>query len=205
MAYNKTIWKNGDIPTEVEFNNFENGIELNDQEITKLKEQVENIKLTPGPKGDKGDPFTYEDFTLDQLASLKGEKGDVGPKGSDGKTPVKGVDYFDGAKGETGATGPAGNDGNDGKSVELQKTATHIQWKQTGGNWNDLVSLTEITGPAGEPGAGSDVDLSNYYTKVEADAKHKALEDVIQNIADAVDPNNAELHRLLDENSNMWR
>lgn len=36
-------------------------------------------------KGDKGDPFTYEDFTPEQLDSLKGEKGDF---------PIKGTDYF---------------------------------------------------------------------------------------------------------------
>ena len=34
-----------------------------------------------GPKGDKGDPFTYEDFTNEQLANLKGSKGDKGDKG----------------------------------------------------------------------------------------------------------------------------
>lgn len=36
-------------------------------------------------KGEKGDPFTYEDFTPEQLALLKGE---------DGKTPVLGEDYW---------------------------------------------------------------------------------------------------------------
>ena len=30
-----------------------------------------------GGKGDKGDPFTYEDFTEEQLEALKGEKGDA--------------------------------------------------------------------------------------------------------------------------------
>jgi len=52
----------------------------------------------PGEKGDtgaqgpKGDPFTYEDFTAEQLAALKGDKGDkgdtgdTGPKGADGKS-----------------------------------------------------------------------------------------------------------------------
>lgn len=34
-----------------------------------------------GIKGDKGDPFTYEDFTEEQLAALKGEKGDKGDQG----------------------------------------------------------------------------------------------------------------------------
>jgi hypothetical protein len=42
-------------------------------------------------KGEKGDPFTYDDFTPEQLASLKGEAG---------YTPVKGVDYFDGKDAE---------------------------------------------------------------------------------------------------------
>lgn len=38
-----------------------------------------------GLKGDKGDPFTYSDFTAEQLAALKG---------TDGHTPVKGTDYW---------------------------------------------------------------------------------------------------------------
>ena len=47
-----------------------------------------------GLKGDKGDPFTYSDFTAEQLAALKGDKGDTGPAGADGYTPVKGTDYW---------------------------------------------------------------------------------------------------------------
>ena len=50
-----------------------------------------------GLKGDKGDPFTYSDFTAEQLAALKGEKGDkgdTGVTGADGYTPVKGTDYW---------------------------------------------------------------------------------------------------------------
>lgn len=34
-----------------------------------------------GPKGDKGDPFVYEDFTPSQLDALTGPKGDKGEKG----------------------------------------------------------------------------------------------------------------------------
>lgn len=36
-----------------------------------------------GLKGDKGDPFTYSDFTTEQLAALKGAKGDKGEPGAD--------------------------------------------------------------------------------------------------------------------------
>lgn len=39
-------------------------------------------------KGDKGDPFTYSDFTEEQLAGLKGPRGNDGNDGTDGKTPV---------------------------------------------------------------------------------------------------------------------
>lgn len=42
----------------------------------------------PGERGEKGDPFVFEDFTPDQLALLKGERGDPGKKGD------KGDDYI---------------------------------------------------------------------------------------------------------------
>lgn len=39
-----------------------------------------------GAKGDKGEPFTYNDFTLEQLEGLKGPKGDTGEQGVPGVT-----------------------------------------------------------------------------------------------------------------------
>lgn len=45
-----------------------------------LIEMIEDGML----KGEPGDPFTYEDFTPEQLALLKGEKGDDGDKGDKG-------------------------------------------------------------------------------------------------------------------------
>lgn len=41
--------------------------------------QVLNLVL---PKGDTGDAFTYDDFTEEQLADLKGETGDTGATGN---------------------------------------------------------------------------------------------------------------------------
>lgn len=43
-----------------------------------------------GPAGLKGDAFTFEDFTPEQLASLKGQKGDIGPQGPQGPKGDKG-------------------------------------------------------------------------------------------------------------------
>lgn len=51
-----------------------------------------------GLPGEKGDAFTYSDFTEEQLAALKGEKGEKGDTGAQGDK---------GEKGDTGAQGPA--------------------------------------------------------------------------------------------------
>lgn len=53
--------------------------------ILRVKDSNGNIIDIPTIRGEKGDPFTYEDFTPEQLEALKG---------ADGKTPVKGTDYF---------------------------------------------------------------------------------------------------------------
>ena len=57
---------------------------------------IASIELTPGPKGDKGDAFTYDDFTPDQLAALKGADGKDGQNGKDGVDGQNGVDGKDG-------------------------------------------------------------------------------------------------------------
>lgn len=82
-----------------------------------IQEAKEAAEIAKNAKGEKGDPFTYADFTAEQLAGLKGEKGDAftyadftaeqleklkgekGDKGEQGYTPRKGIDYFDGEKG----------------------------------------------------------------------------------------------------------
>ena len=67
-------------------------------------------------KGDKGDPFTYEDFTPEQLAALIGPKGEIGPAGPQGKIGPKG-DV--GPKGEKGDIGPRGEIGPKGEKGDI--------------------------------------------------------------------------------------
>lgn len=71
-----------------------------------------------GPKGEKGDPgskgdaFTYDDFTQEQLAALKGPKGDKGEKGdtgAKGAAGAQGPQGPQGVQGLQGLQGPAGN------------------------------------------------------------------------------------------------
>lgn len=55
--------------------------------ITEAKNTINEVetKLENGDfVGERGEAFTYEDFTEEQLASLKGEKGDKGDKGDTG-------------------------------------------------------------------------------------------------------------------------
>ena len=69
-------------------------------------------------------------------------RGDTGPQGPAG------------AQGSQGATGAAGADGDDGREIELQTSATHVQWRYVGAaTWTNLVALSAITGPAGAAGA----------------------------------------------------
>ena len=89
---------------------------------------VTGQKGDPGPKGDKGDPFTYNDFTPDQLAALKGPKGDQGPRGLDGakgdrgETGPQGLQGVEGPKGDAGEVGPQGHQGEPGPKGDKGET-----------------------------------------------------------------------------------
>lgn len=85
----------------------------------------------------------------------------------DGVTPWPGLPYF--------------SDGGDG-SVQMQATATHIQWRASAeDDWEDLVALDDLRGPAGEdstvpgpigPAGGPSGIIENTGT-VTIDASHK--------------------------------
>ncbi len=68
-------------------------------------EQLASLK---GDKGDKGDPFAFADFTPEQLATLKGEPGEAGPQGPQGEAGPQGPQGIQGERGEQGAKGEKG-------------------------------------------------------------------------------------------------
>ena len=106
--------------------------------------------------------------SLDELKGAAGEKGADGKDGTDGKDGLDGKDGTNGKDGQNGADGKNGVDGKDGadgkdgkngrngvdgKSVEVKKTDSYIQWRREGGQWQNLVALSDITGPSGQKGA----------------------------------------------------
>ena len=85
--------------------------------MTKVDETVDeigDISLTPGPKGDTG------------AAGAKGDTGAQGPKGDTGATGATGPQGPQGATGATGATGPAGADGSDASVSGYTGTVTIV-------------------------------------------------------------------------------
>lgn len=136
-----------------------------------------------GDKGDKGDPG--EDFKIlgyyDTLSAL--EAAAASPSAGDaygvGTAAPYDIYVYDGVSGTwvnngsiQGPAGKNGDNGADGREVELQKSATHIQWRYAGETtWNDLVPLASLKGAKGDKGDyGSDgVGISGVAFK-ETDA-----------------------------------
>ena len=82
-----------------------------------------------------------------------GINGVDGKDGADGKNGKDGIDGANGKDGADGKNGINGKDGINGKSIEVQRAETHIQWRYEGGEWQNLVAIADITGPAGQNGA----------------------------------------------------
>ena len=66
------------------------------------KQELQNIALTPGPKGDKGE------------TGERGPQGDTGPRGADGLQGPQGLQGIQGERGQDGQPGPKGERGEQG-------------------------------------------------------------------------------------------
>ena len=123
--------------------------------------------------------WKYSDETdwrdLVALSELRGAAGEAGKDGADGKdgangengtdgkngiNGTNGKDGINGIDGKDGADGKDGTDGKDGmnaKNIEVQRAESYIQWRYEGDEWQNLVAIADITGPAGQNGKdGSD-------------------------------------------------
>ena len=126
---------------------------------------IKGVDYFDGEKGDKGDPFTYEDFTPEQLASLKGDKGDKGEKGDPGEQGPQGLQGEQGEvgpkgdKGDTGEIGPQGPAGADAATPNFTFAINMIASDETAyvtttGTYPNLVITFNI--PQGTGSSGSE-------------------------------------------------
>ena len=91
-------------------NRYVNKTEIN-QYVSNIQLTSEQIERLKGPKGDKGEPFRYSDFTQEQINALKGPKGDKGE-------PFKYSDFT--AEQLLALKGPKGDPGSGGGQVTSQ-------------------------------------------------------------------------------------
>ena len=111
------------------------------REVAELRNSIINIELTPGPQGEKGDPFTYHDFTEDQLEYLRGPVGDTGPQGGQGEKGDKG-DTGIGIKSITQASSSTDNSGQNTFVITLDDNRT-FEFSIYNGNANAVDSYTK--------------------------------------------------------------
>ncbi len=96
------------------------------------------------------------------LADLEGAQGPQGIQGIQGLTGPQGIQGIQGVQGDTG---PTGAQGEPGPSLELQKSATHLQWRVVGATtWLDLAPLADITGPQGPAGTAATISVGTVTT-----------------------------------------
>lgn len=123
------------------------------------KQGLQGIQGLPGKDGK---PFTYDMFTSEQLAALKGPQGDVGQQGPPGTKGEPGTPGERGADGERGPMGPPGPKGEPFKYSDF--TAEQLLALR-GPKGND--GPQGPPGPPGTGGTGGNVDLSEYALKKE--------------------------------------
>ena len=94
-------------------------------------------------------PAEEEWRDLVALTELRGAAGENGKDGADGKN---GVDGKNGTNGKDGINGTDGKDGINAKNIEVRRAESYIQWRYEGEEWQNLVAIADIEGPAGQNG-----------------------------------------------------
>lgn len=151
MAYEMTVWQDGDLITAERMNKLEQGVANN---------QI-------GPRGEKG---------ADGQTPRIGENGNwwigeqdtgipaTGPQGRQGTPGQKGDP---GEKGETGAAGPSGKNGVDGKDGQTPRIGENGNWWI--GTQDTGVPATGPKGEKGDPGsASSGVTMEEVNAAIQA-------------------------------------
>lgn len=131
------------------------------------KEEVQNISLTPGPKGERGDPGPQG------IPGEIGPQGLAGPQGLQGIQGERGLDGQPGPKGDIGPVGPQGIQGERGPEGPAGPQGPKGDpFKYSDFTPEQLEALRGPAGPQGPSGSGGTggtggADLSKYALKTE--------------------------------------
>ena len=128
------------------------------------KEEVQNISLTPGPKGERGDPGPQG------IPGEIGPQGLAGPQGLQGIQGERGLDGQPGPKGDIGPVGPQGIQGERGPEGPAGPQGPKGDpFKYSDFTPEQLEALRGPAGPSGSGGTGGTggADLSKYALKTE--------------------------------------
>ena len=114
------------------------------------KQELQNIALTPGPKGDKGETGERGPIGPQGPQGLQGIQGQIGPKGETGERGPQGDTGPRGADGLQGPIGPQGLQGERGQDGQKGERGEQGPIGQTGpaGPQGPI----GLTGPKGENG-----------------------------------------------------
>ena len=114
------------------------------------KQELQNIALTPGPKGDKGEAGERGPIGPQGPQGLQGIQGQIGPKGETGERGPQGDTGPRGADGLQGPIGPQGIQGERGQDGQKGERGEQGPIGQTGpaGPQGPI----GLTGPKGENG-----------------------------------------------------
>lgn len=82
-----------------------------DTSVFATKSELQNISLTPGPKGAKGETGERGPIGPKGDAGERGPQGDTGPRGADGLQGPQGLQGIQGERGRDGEPGPKGDIG----------------------------------------------------------------------------------------------
>lgn len=137
------------------------------------KQELQNITLTPGPKGDRGEtgergPIGPQGLTgprgadgqqgLQGIQGERGQDGQPGPKGERGEQGQKGDTGERGPQGIQGTPGPKGENGRDGVGIpqKLSIAGNVVTLSDGGGS---ITLPTTAATPSGTPGQVSQYEI----------------------------------------------
>ena len=161
-----------DEPLKRRISALENKTEIDTSNFA-TKQELQNITLIPGPKGDRGEvgergpigPIGPQGLTgprgadgqqgLQGIQGERGQDGQPGPKGERGEQGQKGDTGERGPQGIQGATGPKGENGRDGRDgvgiPQKLSIAGNVVTLSDGGG-SITLPTTAATQPSGTPG-----------------------------------------------------